>query len=95
MAKLSIREGYGKSYIIEVSDFTRILKGEFEDNEEVRIDRPVDWTDGYEYVGVAPAGSSPNDTVWSCLRCKWLNNRKERIQFRSDIAWSNRTQGWN
>ncbi len=83
-----------KQGIIELNVFTRLLEGEIYDFEEIRKDSPLDYTDGYEYVGLAPSGSSIADPVWSCIRFTWENSRKTRMQYKADMTWNNRTQGW-
>lgn len=84
-----------KQGVIELDVFTRILKGEFYDDEEVRIERPGSYILGEEYVGLAKAGSSVFDPVWNCARCVWVNGKKTRMQFRSNIVWEDRITGWS
>ena len=95
MSQLQTRLGYGQTGVIELDAVTRILNGQFYDNEEVRIDRPTLFDNAFEYVAVAPDGSKTSDPVWYCIRCTWVNNRKTRLQFRENIAWDDRAQGWS
>jgi len=74
--------------------FTRILTGQFKDNEEVRLDKPAFYLNSFEYVGIALVGSSIEDDVWDVVRVEWLNNRKIGILFRSAISWADRAVGW-
>jgi hypothetical protein len=94
MSLLQYSLGYGKSAIVETDTFTRILAGQFYDYEEVRSEKPSDYGTGYEYVATAPNGSDPSDFVWQCIRCTWVNNKKSRLQFRENLSWTNRSQGW-
>ena len=86
--------GYQKFAYIELDVFTRILASQFWDNEEVRVSKPSAYTDGYEYIAVADSGSSPTEPVWSCVRCTWVNNKRTRIQFRKNLSWADRSEGW-
>ena len=70
--------------------FTRILQGQFNNNEEARRD----WSYPYEYVAIAPNNSLTTDLVWACVRCTWNNNHKERWQYRENISWNDRSLGW-
>ena len=81
--------------IIEMDVFTRLLKGEIYDTEEVRKESPSDYSNGFEYVGVALSGSSIYDPVWNCCRCTWESFKKTRIQFRKNISWDQKDLGWN
>ena len=96
MSKLQTRLGYGKTAVVEMDTFTRIIKGEFWDFEEVRYDRPSAYSNSFAYVGVATQGSSILEPVWSCIRRTYDENGKVvRDQFRQNIAWSDRFTGWN
>lgn len=83
-----------KTADLELDVFTRILTGQIYDNEEVRMDKPESYNNGFEYCGVAELGSDPSLPVWNCIRCTWMNNRKVRMQYRSNIIWNNRSGGW-
>lgn len=96
MAKLSfdlIKDS--KQGVIELETFNRILQGDIYDYEEIRMDKPTDYTNGFEYVGLAPTGSSIFDPVWSCVRCTWVNMKKTRMQFRANMPWDLRINGWD
>lgn len=76
-------------------DFTRIVQGQFNNNEEVRIDRPGNYAGGFEYIAIAPTGSSTASAVWSCVRCTWSGGHKVRMQYLENIAWDDRAiAGW-
>lgn len=94
MSLLTIRLGYGKTGTVELDVFTRLLNNQLYDNEEIRVDRPVDLTADFEYVAVATAGSSPDDPVWSCIRRSWINKHVVRIQYQSGIPWTYKELGW-
>lgn len=87
------REGYG-NYKLELDSFARILNGHIYNTEEVRFERPQNYLNSFEYVGLAPLGSLPTDPVWDCVRCSWVNNRKIRMQFQAKIPWETRSVGW-
>ena len=74
--------------------FTRIMQGQYNNNEEVRFEVPTSYMNNYEYVAVAPVGSLPTEPVWSCVRCEWVNNKKTRLQFRQSVSWIDRSIGW-
>src|SRR5688572_23789035 len=76
------------------NNFGRILNGQVRDTEEVRKDFACIDCDGYEYVAYGPAGANVNDTVWLCVRRTWENKVVIRTQYRENIAWSNRAEGW-
>lgn len=94
MAQIVTELGYGKQSIVEDSTFTRLLSGQVYDDEEIRREAFTDDGSGYEYVGVAKAGSGVEDQVWCVIRRSFTSNRCSRVQFRADISWSNRSQGW-
>ncbi len=95
MSILKTRLGYGKEAMVEMDTFTRIMKGEFWDFEEVRYDRPMDYKDAYAYIGVAPAGSPTTDFVWFCIRRTYnAFGKVARDQFRSNMAWDDRASNW-
>lgn len=95
MSKITTTLGYGQTSTVEYDFFTRIMKGEFWDDEEVRYDRTNNRANAFEYCGVAPAGSSPLDPVWMCVRrCYDSQGKPYRDQFRKSISWSARTEGW-
>ncbi len=75
--------------------FGRLLNRQLNDNEEIRMDKPSNYNNGFEYIGVAADGSSPSAPVWDCIRITWVNFRTEKAQFRSNIVWDDRTVGWN
>jgi hypothetical protein len=83
-----------KTADIEVEDFTRLLTCQFQGNEDVRMDKPSDYINGFEYTGLALSGSLTSDTVWSIVRFTWINNRNIRAQYQSKMSWDNRSQGW-
>ncbi len=84
-----------KQGVIELDVFTRILKGEIYDSEEVRKDFDGSYGIGAEYVGVALAGSSTSDEVWNCVKCTWINNHKTKLQFKANISWDSRISVFN
>jgi len=75
-------------------DFGRILNEQFHNNEEIRIDRPYTYDNTFEYIAVAPSGSNTSEAIWNCIRISWVANRQTRIQFRSNVVYDDRTQGW-
>ncbi len=79
-----------KSADLELDVFTRLLTGQVSDGEEVR----KDWEGNFEYVGLAEAGTNPEAPVWNCVKCTWVNGRRVRFQFKSNMSWTNRTMGW-
>ncbi len=74
--------------------FARIMQDHFYETEEARRDRPASLDGGYEFIAVAPTGSSVDDLVWDCVRCTWENKKKIRFQYRQAIAWTDRNVGW-
>lgn len=91
MAQLETELGYGKRAIIETDTFTRLLKGEVYDDEELR----KDVSGAYEYVALAKDGSASSAAVWYCVRVTWQDGHKTRMQYRADIRWDQKDQGWN
>ncbi len=95
MSQIQTHLGYSNYSIVEQDVFTRIMKGEFLDGEEVRYDRPIDYRAAWAYVGVAKAGASILDMVWNVIRRSYdANGKCYRDQFRANIAWSDRANGW-
>lgn len=94
MGKLTVNLGYGHTGTAETSTFARLLRGEVEDDEVLQFDRTSYLPTGFEYVAVAPTGSQDTDYVWNCVRCTWINNRKIKMQYRANIAWTERFNGW-
>ena len=95
MRQLSHSIGYGTTATTDIDDFSRIRLGHFRDNEEVRYDRPGSYSGTcYEYVGVAEQGSGTNLPVWNCVRLTWNNGHRVREQFKQNVAWDDRAQGW-
>jgi hypothetical protein len=90
MSLLSLPLGYGRSAIVESDVFTRMLNDQIYDNEELRMDKPSDYTSGYEYLGLALAGSSITNAVWCCIKRTWQNNRCIRVQYKAAIPWTDR-----
>lgn len=74
--------------------FTRILNGQLNDTEEMRLEKPMSYGMGFEYVGVGPNGANTADLVWNVVRCEWIDSKKTRIQYRNNIAWDDRAIGW-
>jgi hypothetical protein len=75
--------------------FTRLLSGHVLNDEEVRRDIPLTFSSAYAYVAIGPAGASPLDPVWACIRTSYdANGRSSRVQYREAVAWSDRTIGW-
>lgn len=74
--------------------FTRIMQDQYNNDEEVRAFMEGSYDLGFQYIGLAPAGSLETDLVWDCVRCTWVNKSKTRYQFRQGIAWESRTLGW-
>lgn len=95
MSQLLINLGYGKNGLIELDVFTRMLNDQIHDNEEVRLDKPMDYASGYEYMGVALKDSPIDLDVWSCIRRTWNQGHCIRMQCRTDIAWEDRIFGWS
>ncbi len=77
-----------------ISTFGRIINGQLRENEDVRFDKPQTWDGTFEYIGVALKNSSINDSTWSIVRVSWILNRRTYMQYRTGIAWTERTQGW-
>jgi hypothetical protein len=94
MALVLLNLGYGKAGIYEVDKFTRILDAQVYDSEEIRIERPDSYGNGFEYVAIAPVGSDTGISVWACVRCTWVNKQKVRMQFRDNVSWDSRAVGW-
>jgi hypothetical protein len=95
MSQTILNLGNGRESVTEDSVFTRLMNGQILDTEEVRYDSPADLRGSWAYVGVALAGSSPLDAVWSCIRRSFDGNGKRyRDQFRANIAWTDRANGW-
>ena len=91
MSRLSYNLGYGKYADVELDTFTRILTSQIYDTEEIR----KDWDYPFEYVAIADIGSDTSLPVWNCIRCTWDNGHKIRVQFKSNISWDNRINGWS
>lgn len=95
MSIIQTRLDASRSQFEQIDIFTRIMNGEFWDEEEVRYDKPQILINGLAYVGVANAGSSVIDPVWACVRRTYdANGRSARDQFREKIAWIDRANGW-
>lgn len=95
MSLLQVNLGNGRQGTIELDTFTRMLKDEFYDNEEVRMDKPEAWANSYCYMAIAPTGSSIYAPVWSCIRKTFNADSKGiRMQYRENIAWADHTIGW-
>ncbi len=95
MSQITTNLGYGKQAIVEMDVFTRIMKGEFWDDEEVRYLRPLNYRNSFAYVGLAPSGSSVLDPVWSCVRRSYdANGKCYRDQFQSNIPWVEVENNW-
>lgn len=75
-------------------NFGRILNEQINENEEIRLDSPNSYDGTFEYIGVAPIGSLSSSNVWMIIRVSWVNNKKVRFQYRSNVIWDNHTQGW-
>lgn len=51
------------------SEFTRILNGQFADNEQVLNDIPsTSFQNASQYIGVAPATALTSDSTWNIVR---------------------------
>ena len=74
--------------------FSRILKGNIYNEEVVLKDSPVDFNNGFEYIGIATNAATIDNAVWSITRWSWINNRVVEIRFRNNIKWSERSLGW-
>lgn len=94
MSLATFRLGNGKTGTIELDAFTRMLNNEIYDTEEMRLERPVGYEYGYEYMGLALSGSSPSEPVWCCIRRTWLNKTVIRIQYKSEVIWDFKWIGW-
>ncbi len=95
MSQIQTRLDSSHSQIEEQDVFTRIMNGEFWDEEEVRYDRPSSYCNTWAYVGLARAGSSILDPVWACVRRSYdANGKVYRDQFKANMAWSERANGW-
>ncbi len=95
MSQIQTRLDSSRSQIEEVDVFTRIMNGQFWDEEEVRYDRPSSYINTWAYVGLATSGTSVLDPVWSCVRRSYDGQGKVyRDQFRTKVAWSERANGW-
>ena len=90
MSLLTERLGYARTATVELDTFTRICKGQFYDNEEIR----KFYSGAYEYICIAPIGSAISDPVWNSVRVTWLNNRKIRMQYQENMTYSDITNGW-
>lgn len=77
---------------VQKSLFTRLIKFEPLDTEEVRSEEtPLD-----RFHGFAPDGADPADPVWAVARFyKGLFDEIERTRMRTDIAWTDRSSGWS
>ncbi len=71
-----------------VDYFTRILTGQIKDNEVLLFDRPSNFLNSYEYVGLSEIGSSRSANDWYVVRATWVNNRKIAMSFLGAIAWN-------
>ena len=98
MAQLSTHLGYGKTGIIELDIFTRMLREEIYDYEEVRLVQPSygAYWNTFSYMGLAIAGSPIDQPVWNVIR-KTIDGggRTSRIQFRENIKWTEYALGWS
>lgn len=95
MSQIQTRLDASRSQIEEIDVFTRIMQGEFWDEEEVRYDRPASYVNTWAYVGLAAKGASVLDPVWACVRRSYnANGKVYRDQFRENIAWNERANGW-
>lgn len=91
MSLLSLPLGYGRTATIESDVFTRMLTNQICDGEEVRMDKPSDYSGAvFEYMGLAESGSNIVAPVWSCIKKSYYNKRCVRIQFKAGIAWVDR-----
>lgn len=90
MSQLTLNLGNGKRGTVELDTFTRMLTSQIYDTEEMRMSRPISCANGFEYMAIAISNSSITDNVWSCIRRTWLNNKCVRIQFKENIAWSDK-----
>lgn len=84
------RLGNGQAALYETETFTRMMKGEVLDSEEIR----KYWAGPYEYTCLAPLGTPIDDPIWSAVRTTWLNNKIVRVQYQENMTYSNITDGW-
>lgn len=95
MSQIQTRLDSQTYQIEEVDVFTRLMNGLIWDEEEVRYDRPDSYRNTWAYVGLAKAGSSVLDPVWSCIRRSYDGRGKVyRDQFRANMVWNDRANGW-
>jgi hypothetical protein len=95
MSLLHTNIGNGQADIVEMDTFTRIMRCQYWDTEEVRYDPPSSYINNWSYVAVAPSGSSILDPVWACVRRSYdARGKVFRDQFRKNIAWSERFNNW-
>lgn len=95
MAQIETELGYGRRAIVEADTFTRIIAGQFYDDEEVRRDVGEYAGPRYEYVGVAVTGSLSSENKWCVVRATFNEqSRMSRMQYRANISWDQREQGW-
>jgi hypothetical protein len=90
MSQILVPLGYGKLNIIEVDTFTRMLNNQILDAEEVRLDKPISYQAGFEFMGVAPAGADVEEPLWCIIRRTWDNKRAVRLQYKQNVKWSDR-----
>ena len=95
MSQIQTRLDSARYQIEEQDVFTRIMRGEFWDEEEVRYDRPLNYANAAAYIGIAAAGSSVMDPVWCVVKRSYdANGKVYRDQFRSKVSWTERTNNW-
>lgn len=95
MAYIQVNLGYGRKALIDADTSKRLMQDAFYDTEEMREDSPDVCIDTYSYKAVALAGSSTASAVWSVLRTTWgAKGTPTRFQFRENVAWDDRGNGW-
>lgn len=94
MSLTTFELGYGKTATVELDVFTRILNNQIYDTEEMRVEKPINYLFGYEYVAIALSGADTDKPIWACVRRTWLDNHVTRIQYKSDVTWDFKSIGW-
>lgn len=78
---------------VAASEFTRILNGQFADNEQVLRDTPnTTFANASEYIGVALATALTSDSTWNIIRVLYdANGNEYKKSIKLAVIWDNRT----
>lgn len=83
----------GRITVTSGSEFARLLARQVEDADELRLD--VEPSSTEFYIGSALDGTATSATDWNIIQISLSGTRNpNRIRFRQNVAWDNRTAGW-